>query len=94
MRLTKINTELLAGLAAAESMFALIDEEAEVDTGNIELEQARYDIEFRNGSYTHHDGESPVLNDINIKIYAEETIDLVDPSGSNKTTLVNLLAHF
>jgi subfamily B ATP-binding cassette protein MsbA len=93
-RLTRINTELQAGLAAAESVFALIDEESEVDTGTIALDRARGDIEFRNVNYTHHGGESPVLNDINIRINAGETIALVGPSGSGKTTLANLLARF
>jgi len=93
-RLTRVNTELQAGLAAAESVFALIDEESEVDTGTIALERAHGDIEFRHVSYTHHGGESPVLDDINIRINAGETIALVGPSGSGKTTLVNLLARF
>jgi len=93
-RLTKVNTELQAGLAAAESVFALIDEESEVDTGTIPIDRAHGDIEFRNVCYTHHGGESPVLNDINIRINAGETIALVGPSGSGKTTLVNLLARF
>ncbi len=93
-RLTKINVPLQAGLAAAESVFALIDEEAEIDTGQTVIERSRGEIEFSHVSYTHFGSEGPVLHDINIRIAAGETIALVGPSGGGKTTLVSLIPRF
>jgi len=93
-RLTKVNVILQKGLAAAESVFALIDEQPETDNGRIIIDKPRGDIEFRSISYTHYGSDKPVLHDINIKITAGETIALVGPSGGGKTTLANLLPRF
>jgi len=93
-RLTKVNIILQRGLAAAESVFALIDEHPETDTGQLVIGGTRGEIEFRNISYTHIGADKPVLQDINIKINAGETVALVGPSGGGKTTLVNLLPRF
>jgi subfamily B ATP-binding cassette protein MsbA len=93
-RLTKINVHLQGGLAAAESVFSLIDEEPERDLGRTTLERAAGNIEFVDVSYTHYGSKGPVLHDVNIKIAAGETIALVGPSGGGKTTLVSLLPRF
>ncbi|HDN69567.1 MAG TPA: lipid A export permease/ATP-binding protein MsbA [Gammaproteobacteria bacterium] len=93
-RLTKINVQLQNGLAAAESIFALLDETPEVDNGQKIIEKARGNIRFSHTSYTHLGSEGPVLHDINIDIPAGETVALVGPSGGGKTTLANLLPRF
>jgi subfamily B ATP-binding cassette protein MsbA len=93
-RLTRINVSLQRGLAAAESIFALIDESPETDSGQLVIKKPQGGIEFRDISYTHYGSEKPVLHDINIKIMAGETIALVGPSGGGKTTLANLLPRF
>jgi len=93
-RLTKVNVKLQAGLAAAESVFSLIDEEPETDLGEKTIDRASGNIEFINVSYTHYGSEGPVLHDLNIRIAAGETIALVGTSGGGKTTLVSLLPRF
>jgi len=93
-RLTRVNVELQNGLAAAESIFALLDETPEVDNGQIDIERAQGKIRFANASYTHHGSKGPVLHDISVEIAAGETIALVGPSGGGKTTLANLLPRF
>jgi len=93
-RLTKVNVQLQNGLAAAESIFALLDETPELDNGQKVIERAQGNIRFSHTSYTHHGSEGPVLHDINIDIPAGETIALVGPSGGGKTTLANLLPRF
>jgi subfamily B ATP-binding cassette protein MsbA len=93
-RLTKLNVHLQAGLAAAESVFALVDEDPEIDTGRKVIERTRGEIEFSHVSYTHFGSDTAVLHDINIRIAAGESIALVGPSGGGKTTLASLLPRF
>ena len=93
-RLTKVNVHLQGGLAAAESVFSLIDEHPEIDQGHTTIDRALGNIEFRSVSYTHYGSEGPVLQDINLTIAAGETVALVGLSGGGKTTLVSLLPRF
>jgi len=93
-RLTKVSVHVQSGLAAAESVFSLIDEPPETDRGQVTLERARGAVEFRQVSYTHPGAASPVLRDIDLSIAAGERIALVGPSGSGKTTLASLLPRF
>ena len=93
-RLTKVNVQLQSGLAAAETVFQLIDETPELDKGRTTIDRARGNIEFRGVSYTHPGSSEPVLQDINLNIAAGETIALVGPSGGGKTTLASLLPRF
>ena len=93
-RLTSINEHLQRGLAAAESIFALLDTPAEPDEGTHRLERAEGKIEFRqlNLRYAHTD--TAALNDINLTIQPGETVALVGRSGSGKSSLVNLIPRF
>jgi subfamily B ATP-binding cassette protein MsbA len=93
-RITKVNVQLQNGLAAAESIFALLDEPPELDNGQKVIDRAQGNIRFSHASYTHHGSEGPVLHDIDIDIPAGETVALVGPSGGGKTTLANLLPRF
>ena len=91
-RLTKINGRLQRGIAAAHSIFNLIDEPTEVNVGKNTLGRAIGDLEYNNVSFSY--GSGNVLNDISFKAKAGQTIAFVGHSGSGKTTLVSLLARF
>ncbi|MGB5717255.1 MAG: lipid A export permease/ATP-binding protein MsbA [Gammaproteobacteria bacterium] len=93
-RLTNVNAQLQNGLAAAESIFALLDETPELDAGQKIIDRTQGNIRFSHASYTHHGSEGPVLHDISTDIPAGETVALVGPSGGGKTTLANLLPRF
>jgi len=93
-RLTKVNVQLQSGLAAAETVFSLLDENPEIDTGTATIDRARGNIEFQDVCYTHAGSEKQVLHDINLRITAGETIALVGPSGGGKTTLASMLPRF
>jgi subfamily B ATP-binding cassette protein MsbA len=93
-RLTKINVQLQSGLAAAETVFALIDETPEQDSGDLPLLQTGGTIDFLNVSYTPRGNQAAVLHDISLAIRAGETVALVGPSGGGKTTLASLLPRF
>jgi len=91
-RLTKVNGRLQGGIAAATSIFKLIDEPAEVDVGKNTLGRAVGELEYNKVSFGYGNGN--VLNDISFKAKAGQTIAFVGHSGSGKTTLVSLLARF
>ena len=93
-RLTTVNAALQKGIAAADSVFELLDAEAEPDTGTRTLERARGAVEYRDVSFRYRSGAEPVLQDISFRAEPGQTVALVGRSGSGKSTLVNLLARF
>ncbi len=92
--LADINAPLQRGLAAAESVFRMLDEKPEVDVGTIDLGRARGDIEFAAVSLRYAAAESDALAGINLRIRPGETVALVGPSGGGKSSLVNLVPRF
>ena len=93
-RLTRVNVHLQSGLAAAASVFELLDTATEPDTGRITRDTVSGDIRFQGISYTHASSQAPALHDVNLHIPAGETVALVGPSGSGKSTLASLLPRF
>ena len=93
-RLTNVNETMQRGLAASETVFAMIDEQPEVDRGTVEIGRARGEIEYQRVSFTYPDAPRPALADVSLRIAPGETVALVGSSGSGKTTFVNLLPRF
>lgn len=93
-RLTKVNGRLQSGIAAAQSIFALLDENPEQDSGSTIINRSQGDIQYKNISFCYKSDNGNVLNDISFHTKPGQTIAFVGHSGSGKTTLVNLLARF
>lgn len=93
-RLTSVNENLQRGLAAAENVFALLDEEPELDPATRTIGKAQGRLKFEHVSLHYAESERPALSDISIDIAAGETIALVGASGSGKTSLVNMVPRF
>jgi subfamily B ATP-binding cassette protein MsbA len=93
-RLAGINEFLQRGLAAAESVFRLVDTPGEEDTGTRTLARARGAIEFERVSFAYAADRAPALVDVSLRIEPGEVVALVGSSGSGKTTLVNLIPRF
>jgi subfamily B ATP-binding cassette protein MsbA len=92
--LTEVNGVLQRGLAAAESVFGVIDAPVEEDKGTVTLPRARGEIAFEHVSFAYPTREEPALREVDLRIRPGETVALVGPSGGGKTTLVNLLPRF
>jgi subfamily B ATP-binding cassette protein MsbA len=93
-RITNVNATLQRGVAGADSLFSIMDEPDEIDTGSIEKSDIRGDIEYRNVSFGYGDDDGPVLRDISVSVGSGETLAIVGHSGSGKSTLVSLLPRF
>jgi subfamily B ATP-binding cassette protein MsbA len=93
-RLTRINEHIQRGLAAAESVFHVLDQEPERDTGSVVMARARGDIDFENVTHTYPDAGRPALRNVSLHVRSGETIALVGPSGGGKSTLANLIPRF
>ncbi len=92
--LTEINAPLQRGLAAAESVFGMIDTPIEDDRGTRVLSRARGEVVYENVSFVYPTRTEPALSDIRLHVRPGETVALVGGSGGGKTTLVNLLPRF
>jgi subfamily B ATP-binding cassette protein MsbA len=93
-RLTKVQSQMQKGIAAADSIFQVLDTDAERDSGSYRADRVDGKIEFRNVSFRYAEGGRPILDDINIKVDAGSVTALVGHSGSGKTTLAGLLPRF
>jgi subfamily B ATP-binding cassette protein MsbA len=93
-RLSQVNEVVQTGLAAAQSVFGLIDEIPEVDTGTRTIANVKGRVEYRNVHFHYAATALPVLHDVSFVIEPGQTVALVGASGSGKTTAANLLPRF
>lgn len=92
--LASVNEHLQRGLAACDTVFALLDAEPETDNGTIGIGRVQGDIKFEQVRFSYDAQNEPALCDIDLHIRPGESVALVGASGSGKTTLVNLLPRF
>ena len=92
-QLTQVNSVIQRGLAAAISVFAILDEAPESNTGSFRTSRAKGRIEFRDVSFS-YDGNTEALNKVSLVAEPGQTIALVGRSGSGKSTLARLIARF
>lgn len=93
-QLTSVNTTLQRGLAACESVFALLDNPAEEDLGLQQWPRAQGNIEFERVSFHYPDADRAALDDVSFRIAAGQTVALVGASGGGKTTISALIPRF
>ena len=93
-RLTSVNARVQKGIAAATSVFALIDSPVEADSGSVRMQRAGGRLELDSITFRYHGEGRPVLDSVSITIEPGETVALVGPSGSGKTTIAGLIPRF
>jgi subfamily B ATP-binding cassette protein MsbA len=92
--LVQVADPLQQGVAAAESLFELIDEPPEPAGGGYVVARVRGDVEFRDVTFTYPKGERPALRGVSLQVAAGTSLAIVGRSGSGKSTLVSLLPKF
>jgi subfamily B ATP-binding cassette protein MsbA len=92
---SKINSTVQQGLAAATRVFTLLDITPEIadKPGAQILPPFQQDITLKDITFS-YDGITPVLKEINISVKSGEIVAIVGPSGSGKSTLANLIPRF
>jgi len=93
-RITNINATLQRGIAAGDSLFNIIDEPDEVNSGSFTTDRVKGNVEFRNVGFSYNDDSTKVLEDVSFLVEAGKSIAIVGHSGSGKSTLIGLLARF
>lgn len=98
-RITGVSVYLQNGLAAAESVFALLDTPSESDAGKVVIERAKGEISFEHVNFSYQQDVTVAdarlaLRDIFLRIPAGQSYALVGASGSGKTTIANLVPRF
>jgi len=91
-KLTKLNSQVQAGLAAAERVFDVLDTPAKVvdQAGVVPLVLAEPTVEFREVDFAYEEGR-PVLHKVSLKVPAGRNVALVGPSGAGKSSILNLV---
>nr|WP_058023242.1 lipid A export permease/ATP-binding protein MsbA [Pseudohongiella spirulinae] len=92
-QLSGVNAIIQRGIAAASSIFELLDSDRERDDGTYRTERARGRVDIEQLSFA-YDPDKPVLDSVNLQVQPGMTVALVGRSGSGKSTLVNLLPRF
>lgn len=93
-RITNVNATLQRGVAAADSLFSVMDAEDEVDTGTVAAERVTGNVEFRDVHFSYGEDGATVLDGISVAVDAGKSLAIVGQSGSGKSTLASLLPRF
>lgn len=93
-RLTNVQSQMQKGIAAAESIFIVMDADKERDSGTHSVDRVEGDIEFNNVSFRYDNSHQAVLDNISLHFPAGSVTAVVGQSGSGKTTLAGLLPRF
>ncbi|MFV8454319.1 lipid A ABC transporter ATP-binding protein/permease MsbA [Vibrio owensii] len=92
--LTNVTSQFQRGMAASQTLFALVDLEPEKNEGKFTVERANGDVAVKDVSFTYEGAEKPALENVSFDIPRGKTVALVGRSGSGKSTIANLFNRF
>lgn len=93
-RLADVNAPLQRGLAAAESVFQLLDEVPEDDRGTVDLGRSAGGVSLEEVTFRYPNAERDALSQVSLQVAPGETVAFVGPSGGGKSTLASLIPRF
>ena len=93
-RIVNVAGPLQQGIAAAQSLFEIMDAPREDAGGRRAITRARGVVEYRDVTFRYPTGASDVLSGVSFSVSAGETLAIVGRSGSGKSTIVNMLPRF
>ena len=94
--IARINTTALSSLALFERIFEYLDLPVEVDErpDAVALERPRGALRFEGVTFAYTPTAAPALRDVSFEVVPGQTVALVGPSGTGKTTVTYLLQRF
>ena len=94
-QLANLYNTIQSAIAGGERVFQIIDEVPDIEDKDsaIQVESLKGEVDFKNVNFEYKE-DTPILKNINFKCNSGETIALVGPTGSGKTTIINLLTRF
>ncbi|EOV0145041.1 lipid A ABC transporter ATP-binding protein/permease MsbA [Vibrio vulnificus] len=92
--LTSVTSQFQRGMAAAQTLFVLVDLEPEKNTGTHSVARAKGEVNVKDISFTYEGAEKPALSHVSFDIPRGKTVALVGRSGSGKSTIANLFTRF
>lgn len=94
-QLSNLLNTFQSAIAGSERVFEVLDEVSEVADKPQAIETKRLvgDVRFENVQF-HYEEDKPILRGIDFTAYAGETVAIVGPTGSGKTTIIQLLTRF
>ncbi|HEX7373969.1 MAG TPA: lipid A export permease/ATP-binding protein MsbA [Steroidobacteraceae bacterium] len=93
-RLVNVAGPLQQGIAAAQSIFEVLDATLEPEGGDRPIGRARGEVEYRAARFRYPSGATDVLHDVSFTIRPGQTVAIVGRTGSGKSTVVSLLPRF
>ena len=95
-RLTGVNATIQRGLAAAESIYEVFDQKLDNQRGQSKTYTAlpTATLTIENITFSYPGAEAPALKAVSLKIEPGESVALVGPSGSGKSSLIGIIAGF
>lgn len=92
--LTNVNSQFQRGMAACQTLFAILDLETEKDQGQLEVKKVKGNVKFKHVSFAYDGKEDLALKGISFELPQGKTFALVGRSGSGKSTIANLVTRF
>ena len=86
---------VLSAIAGAERVFALLDEQQEIESDVTQHQKIQGKVDFNHVSFKYEqDEEAYTLKDVHFSVESGQTVALVGPTGAGKTTILQLIARF
>lgn len=92
--LTSVNAGFQKGMAACQTLFAILEQPIEKDKGCLDIDRVDGNVVFENVSFGYETRQDLALKNISFAVTAGKTVALVGRSGSGKTTIASLITRF